>query len=357
MMEENRHLAFTITNCFLNCVTGNNNNALNPGTTIPGTENGTMISLTCITAERLEWYCCVLIAVCFTSLVFGFLGNATVLLNYVHFTKSWTSSGIFLFNLAVCDFMWIIIVPISVYFNLKKPAYSEPAFCEFKRLLFNVNIYGSIFFLTLISFDRYLCSVHPLTSLRWWNKKKAKICTIAIWVFIFIESIPDLYYILEGRREGTVSPCLYYTDSPVSFVIPVKVSRFVLGFVIPGTVIFTCYFSSLKVLKHVKDQNLTRKKMNKPLMLISVTMVVFVISYVPYHVMMLILLCSRLSYVRNSETLSALYQLSEIICSVSSCADPLIFLMASNRFKHQLKILKTSFIRMCSCHSHRVGPI
>ncbi|KAG8577683.1 hypothetical protein GDO81_010258 [Engystomops pustulosus] len=186
------------------CWSRNDSQFLNKGIN-PLKSNTTCVSIFC-SEEKLEWYCCVLIAMCFTCILVGFLGNILVLISYVQYNKAWTSSTIFLFNLALCDFAWIITVPISIYFSFNKVVmYSVPAFCQFKRIFFNINIYGSIFFLMLISFDRYLYSVHPLTALKWWDKKKAKLCTLTIWLFIFIESIPDIYYISILPARGSES--------------------------------------------------------------------------------------------------------------------------------------------------------
>ncbi|KAM9313220.1 P2Y purinoceptor 1-like [Gastrophryne carolinensis] len=249
---------------------------------------------------------------------FGFLGNVTVLINYVHYTKSWTSSTIFIFNLALCDLTWIIIVPVSVFFSLDTfVPYSVPVFCQFKRVFFNINVYGSIFFLTLISFDRYLSSMHPLTSPRWWNKKKAKLCTITIWLFIFGETVPDIYCIITSKYMGKMVTCLDLIEEPMSFVVPITVFRMLLGFLIPGTVICKCYFSTLKVLTRLKDHCHTRR-LRKPLILVTATMIVFLISFAPYHIMMMVILFYRCSYSidsRNVKLIFAFYEISQILCS------------------------------------------
>ncbi|KAM3926860.1 P2Y purinoceptor 1-like [Leptodactylus fuscus] len=296
---------------------------------------------------------------CFLCLFIGFLGNIIVLISYAHYSKAWTSSTIFLFNLALCDFAWIVIVPISIYFSINKLVmYSVPAFCQFKRIVFNINTYGSIFFLMLISFDRYLYSVHPLTAPRWWNKKKAKLCTTAIWLFIFLESIPDIYYILNRKNAVKVITCLDYLEEPLDFVVPLTLSRFVFGFLIPGAIIFTCYFCSLRALRHLKDL-CQSSRAKKPFKLVSATMLVFVISFVPYHIVMMVIIFYRLNCsidYGNISLLFAFYQISEMLCSVSSCANPVIFILANNKLKH-VKLLTFSHIRLFCCHSNKVGII
>uniref|UniRef100_A0A8C4VPD1 G-protein coupled receptors family 1 profile domain-containing protein n=1 Tax=Gopherus evgoodei TaxID=1825980 RepID=A0A8C4VPD1_9SAUR len=314
-----------------------------------GRDPGKMLNATCITFfcnnhSKLEWYCYFLIMVCLFALLLGFLGNIFAMLHYTYSIKSWTSSTIFLFNLTLCDFTWILMVPFSVYYNLQKLAvYSSQIFCQFKRIFFNINIYGSIYFLTLISFDRYIGAVHPISSLKWWDKNKATFCTVAIWIFIFIESIPDFYYTFAVERRNDTVACLEYIGEPLHFVVPFTVSRVIFGFLIPATVIFTCYMLTLKALQQLKKRQQRRNRIAKPLMLIFVAMIVFAIAFIPYHVMMIAVLLYRLNYQLNSDNISmifTIYELTEIICSISSCLDPIIFILVHKNFHQRFQMIK-----------------
>uniref|UniRef100_A0A8C4J0T3 G-protein coupled receptors family 1 profile domain-containing protein n=1 Tax=Dromaius novaehollandiae TaxID=8790 RepID=A0A8C4J0T3_DRONO len=158
--------------------------------------------------NKLEWYCYFLILVCLFTLSVGLLGNTLALGHYTYCMKTWTTSTIFLFNLALCDLTWILMSPFSVYYSLQKLAvHSSQTFYQVRKLFFNINIYGSVYFLTLISFDRYVGAVHPITSLTWWDKGKAMFCTIAVWIFIVVESVPEIYYTFAAGRhyDGIIS--------------------------------------------------------------------------------------------------------------------------------------------------------
>lgn len=325
-------------------------------------QNATCITFFCNTNSKLEWYCYFLIIVCLFTLLLGFLGNILALLYYACSRKSWTTSTIFLFNLALCDITWILMVPFSVYYNLQKLAmYSSQIFCQFRRIFFDINIYGSIYFLTLISFDRYVGAVHPISSLKWWDKGKATFCTIAIWIFIFIESIPDFYYTFSVRRQDVTAACLDNIGEPLHIVIPFTVSRIVFGFLIPITVICICYMLTLKELRQLKKRQKRRNKNAKPLMLVSAALIVFAVAFIPYHVMMMAVLIYRVSYQLNSgnvSTIFTIYKLTEIICSISSCLDPIIFMLASKKFHLRLKTLKCPAKHGCHCcQSRRVRDI
>lgn len=310
----------------------------------------------------MEWYCYLLILVCLFTLLTGFLGNILALQHYVYYMKTWTTNTIFLFNLALCDFSWTLMAPFSVYYNTQKLAvYFSQAFYQVIELFFSINVYGSVYFLTLISFDRYMGAVHPISSLTWWNKEKAVFCTIGVWIFILIASLPEIYYALAAGRQHSIINYLDSTEKPLQFAVPLTLSKIVLRFLIPVTVIFTCYMLTLTALLKFSKRQQRRNRLVRPLLLISAAMIVFAISFIPYHVMMMVILIYRINCqppCGNISTLSAIYKVTEIICSINSCLDPIIFTIANKTFYQRIKSIKCHpKCQYCCCLTGRVRDI
>ncbi|NXN92612.1 P2RY1 protein, partial [Rhinopomastus cyanomelas] len=315
--------------------------------------NSTCAVLICTTNSKLEWYCILLILVCLLTLLAGFLGNILALRHYVYCMKTWTANTIFLFNLALCDFTWTLLAPFSVYYNVYKLAvYSTQVFYQIIRLFFNINIYGSVYFLTLISFDRYVGAVHPITSLMWWDKGKAVFCTITVWVFIAIVSMPEIYYTVSARRHD-IRDTLDGTEGPFQFEVPFALSKTVLRCLIPVTIIFTCYMLTLKALLQLSKRQQRRNRLVRPLILILATMIVFAVSFIPYHVMMMVIIIYKINCqppCGNISTLNAIYRITEIICSINSCLDPIIFTVANKTFYQRMKSITCHpKCQCCSC--------
>ncbi|NXA61685.1 P2RY1 protein, partial [Mohoua ochrocephala] len=315
--------------------------------------NGTCIIFICNRNPKLEWYCYLLIVVCLFTLLTGFLGNILALRHYAYCMKTWTTNTVFLFNLALCDFAWTLMAPFSVYYNTQKPAvYFSQAFYQIIELFFSVNIYGSVYFLTLISFDRYIGAVHPITSLTWWDKEKAVFCTIGVWIFVVIASMPEIYYAVAARRQHEIINYLDSTEEPLHFEALFTVSKIVLRFLIPASVIFTCYVLTLKALLQLRKRQQRRNRLVRPLLLISAAMIVFAVSFTPYHVMMMVILIYRINCqppCGNLSTLSAIYNVTEIICSINSCLDPIIFTIASKTYYERIKSIKCHPKCQCCC--------
>ncbi|XP_038011773.1 P2Y purinoceptor 1-like [Motacilla alba alba] len=324
--------------------------------------NGTCLIFICNRNPKLEWYCYLLVLVCLFTLLTGFLGNILALRHYVYCMKTWTTNTIFLFNLALCDFTWTLMAPFSVYYNIQKFAvYFSQAFHQIIRLFFSINIYGSVYFLTLISFDRYIGAVHPISSLTWWDKEKAVFCTIGVWIFIVIASGPEIYYTVAARKEHSITNHLDSTEEPLKFAVPFTLSKICLRFLIPATVIFTCYMLTLKALLQFSKRQQRRNRLVRPLLLISAAMIVFAVSFIPYHVMMMVILIYRINCqppCGNMGTLSAIFKVTEIICSINSCLDPIIFTIANKTFYQRIKSIKCHpKCHYCCCLTGRVRDI
>uniref|UniRef100_A0A8B9ENU1 G-protein coupled receptors family 1 profile domain-containing protein n=1 Tax=Anser cygnoides TaxID=8845 RepID=A0A8B9ENU1_ANSCY len=323
--------------------------------------NSTCIIFICNTNSKLEWYCYLLILVCFFILLVGFLGNILALRHYVYCRKTWTTNSIFLFNLALCDFTWILMAPFSVYYSLQRlDDYSSQTFYHIIRLFFSINIYGSVCFLTFISFDRYIGAVHPISSLTWWDKGKATSCTVAVWIFIVTASVPEICFTIEIGRQYDSTNSQDSTGGILQFAVPFVLSKIVLRFLIPVTVIFTCYMLTLKALLQLSKRQQRRNRIIRPFLLISAAMILFVVCFTPYHVMMMVILIYRITCQApcgSTNTLLAVYQITEIICSISSCLDPIIFTVANKTFCQRMKDINCHPKRQFYKDTHLFLPI
>ncbi|NXY87130.1 P2RY1 protein, partial [Alcedo cyanopectus] len=190
------------------------------------------------------------------------------------------------------------------------------------------------------------------------DKGKAGFCTIAVWIFIVIASVPEIYYTAAARRQQNIKESLDGTERPLQFAVPLTLSKILLRFLIPVTVIFTCYMLTLKALVQLSKRQQRRNRLVRPLLLISAAMIVFAVSFIPYHVMMLVIVIYRINCeppCGNISTLNAIYKVTEIICSINSCLDPIIFTVANKTFYQRIKSIKCySKCQCCCCLTGRV---
>lgn len=317
----------------------------------------------CSQFKNSTWYCYILLVLFSFALPVGILGNIGALINYTCFRKTWSTSNVFLLNLALCDSAWILTLPFSLYFTFQRPHLKDKEiFCQFKRISFNLSVYGSIHFLTLISFDRYVGTVHPISSLRWWNVGKAKLCSVCTWVLLVLSSIPDLFVTFAIQRPKNVTVCMDHIHGPFIYVKTTTIIRTTVGFLLPFCSMLAFYIMTVRVLRRLPEGRRHRgaqRAGGKPLRLITAAILIFVVSFMPYHVMVITLVFMRIRNQvtpSNTYTLYAFYEFFEAMCSVSSCLDPVLYIMASEQFHRKLLALKRSrYRRLCCRASRRVG--
>lgn len=268
-------------------------------------------------------------------------------------------------NLALCDTAWILTLPFTLYFTFQRPYLEDiEIFCQFKKISFTINVYGSIFFLTLISFDRYVGTVHPISSLRWWDVGKAKLCSVCTWVLLVLSSIPDLFLTFAIQRPKNITVCMDHIHGPFSYVKTTTIIRTILGFLLPFGSMLTFYIKTVSVLRRLprgRRNRGTHRVGGKPLRLITAALLVFVVSFVPYHIMVVTLVFMRIHdqvTPSNTQVLYASYEFFESMCSVSGCLDPVLYIMAGEEFQRKLMALKRErYRRLCCRASRRVGVI
>uniref|UniRef100_W5L5B4 G-protein coupled receptors family 1 profile domain-containing protein n=1 Tax=Astyanax mexicanus TaxID=7994 RepID=W5L5B4_ASTMX len=201
------------------------------------------------------WYCSMLLVLFIISLPVGVLGNIVAILNYTCCRRSWTTGTVFLLNLALCDFTWLLVLPFTFYFTLLHPHTPNiHIFCQFKKIFFNINVNGSIIFLALISFDRYTGTVHPISSLRWWNSRKACLCCFCTWLLLLLGSIPDFFMAFAHRGAGNTTLCIGHMYGPLNYMSAISLVRMLVGFLLPLGVMGALYSRMIRgVDEHVRE--------------------------------------------------------------------------------------------------------
>nr|XP_043892192.1 P2Y purinoceptor 1-like [Solea senegalensis] len=318
----------------------------------------------CSRFENGQWYCNILLVLFTFALPVGIVGNVAALINFTCFRKTLSTSDIFLLNVVLCDSAWILTLPFTLYFTFQRTHLKDiQIFCQFKKISFNINIYSSILFLTLISFDRYIGTVHPISSLRWWDSGKAKLCSVCTWIALALTSIPDLFVTFAIRRPENVTVCMDHIHGPFIYVKVITIIRTILGFLLPLSIMLVFYIMTVGVLRHRPrgKHRAAQRARGKPLRLITAAILIFVVSFIPYHIMVVILVLMRSNNQvtpSNTGILYASYEFFEAMCTVSSCLDPLLYIAASEQFQKKILALKRDgYKRLCCRASRRVGVI
>lgn len=274
--------------------------------------------------------------------VLGFLLNATALWLFLKM-RPWNPSTVYMFHLALSDFLYVLSLPTLIYYYGNRSHWPfGVAACKIVRFLFYVNLYCSILFLTCISVHRYLGICHPIKALTLVKSRHAHLVCGTVWGVVAVCLVPNLIFVTTSRRDNDT--LCHDTTSQDSFEEYVDYSSvvMVLLFGIPFLVIVVCYCLMAQALCRPRRGLSTRQRgaasRQKSIKLIVVVLVVFAVSFVPFHITRTLYYTFRVLNV-NCELLNIVnftYKITRPLASINSCIDPILYFLAGDHYRSKL---------------------
>ncbi|CAN9515113.1 unnamed protein product [Ophioblennius macclurei] len=280
------------------------------------------------------------------SLVFvvGFVLNAAALWLFLKM-RPWNPSTVFMFHLALSDFLYVLSLPTLIYYYANRSDWPfGVAACKIVRFLFYANLYCSILLLTCISVHRYFGICHPIKALTLLKPRHAHMTCGMVWAVVTVCLIPKLVFVTTSTRDNdTLCHDTTHQGAFDQYVIYSSVVM-VLLFVIPFAVIVVCYCLMAQALCRPRQGlsaaagaggSASRKKSIK---LIVVVLVVFAVSFVPFHITRTLYYASRLLKLHCSflNIVNFTYKITRPLASVNSCIDPILYFLAGDHYRSKL---------------------
>ncbi|XP_041834139.1 P2Y purinoceptor 1-like [Melanotaenia boesemani] len=260
--------------------------------------------------------------------------------------NSWTNIGninIFMLNLGVADLLYIFTLPFLVYYYAhdSRWQFGQP-FCKLTRFCFNLNLYGSIGFLTCISVYRYLGIVHPMRVMGRLRSRHSAAISALVWVLVFIQILPDMFF--DKNDETSPYSCFDTTSTNLTRdYLPYSVGWAVTGFVLPLLIILLCYGHILVVLCRKTTVHPVLKQ--RCLRLVLVLLVLFFVCFTPYHVFRIVNLQTRILKLSGicHESFKDIYvahQVGRGLACLNSAINPLIYIVGNDDFLLRLQVFR-----------------
>ncbi|XP_075709198.1 leukotriene B4 receptor 1-like [Rhinoderma darwinii] len=270
------------------------------------------------------------IAILSIAFIIGFPGNAFIIWTILTRMKKRTVTCILILHLAMADIIVILTAPFYLHL-LSTGSWTFGHFiCKMCHYIGCLSLYASIFFITFMSMDRFLAVARPYLSQKIRTKLAAWIIVLVIWVQASLLAIPMLIYRTVKKKEN-VQICTTI-ESPVNGGFQHVVFQYMLetmmGFVIPFTIIVSCYaFIGIR-LRTVKFQ--TKHKTSRLVIMIIVTFAVF---WIPYHVVNMIQVAGELSSSKKlKEASNYARPNATAFAFLSSSINPVLYVFAGGNF-------------------------
>ncbi|XP_020381707.1 P2Y purinoceptor 1-like [Rhincodon typus] len=267
--------------------------------------------------------------------IMGFLGNCWVLGDMCLSRRKCTNITVFLFNLGLADLLYVISLPfLVVYYASERYWMFGKAFCRITRLLFHLNLYGSIGFLTCISVQRYLGIVHPMKVLGRWNRRHSLLISLLVWGLVLTQTSADLHF-TKTNLNGT--KCYdSVTTKELKQYIKYNLALSVIAFFIPFLIIVGCYSHVVLVL--IRNNNVDQGLRDRCLKLVLIMTVLFSLCFAPYHVLRNANLISRYfqlqgQCIQTFKNIYLGYQVARAMASLNSIINPLVYVLAGDNMK------------------------
>uniref|UniRef100_A0A8C5R7M6 G-protein coupled receptors family 1 profile domain-containing protein n=1 Tax=Leptobrachium leishanense TaxID=445787 RepID=A0A8C5R7M6_9ANUR len=275
----------------------------------------------------------------FLSFVFfvGFVLNCISLWIFWFRIPQWNSTMILQFNLAIADAVITPAAPLIIVYSLTDDWLFGTFLCQLKVFLLSTHMYGSIYFLTLISLHRYFTVAHNIKG-SLLSKKSfiTKLC-LFVWGCLCFQGFPFFITMKTSEVHGATK-CLSFHQSDLAILFFVWNWVIIFsGLLIPFSITIICYGLLSRYILQVNPMNLNSQIMlTKSIRTIAVSLVIFIVCYVPVHITRTLgvtvalffpNLCSLL------ENVEIAYYITWMMSGTNCCMDPILYCFASEHFK------------------------
>ncbi|KAM9346577.1 P2Y purinoceptor 11 [Symphorus nematophorus] len=244
--------------------------------------------------------------------------------------RNWHTGVVLSCNLAISDLLYVLTLPllIAYYSHRKNWAFGEPA-CKIERFLFTCNLYASIFFIMAISVNRCVALAWPFFARSHVVPAHAKVISVIIWFTVGVMSCPVLKFAsvcTDHNKTMCKSFCMPNGTESLHITYYTKYKMFlaVFGCFVPFLVTFASY--SVVIWVVWKNTNITTLEKRKVALLIASVLVLYAISFVPYHILQM-----YHSYLDQHGEQSGcwvydMYQVSKGLAALNMCIHPILYM-------------------------------
>nr|XP_020450620.1 somatostatin receptor type 1-like [Monopterus albus]XP_020450621.1 somatostatin receptor type 1-like [Monopterus albus]XP_020450623.1 somatostatin receptor type 1-like [Monopterus albus] len=262
----------------------------------------------------------------------GVIGNAMVIYVILKYAKMKTATNIYILNLAIADELFMLSVPFLATSAALRHWPFGSLMCRLVLSVDGINMFTSIFCLTVLSVDRYIAVVHPIKAARYRRPTVAKVVNVCVWGLSLIVILPIIIFAdTVPAQDGGVDCNFLWPEAAWSEAFVVY--TFLLGFLLPVGAICLCYCLMVARMRAVglKAGWLQRRRSEKKITcMVLLVVAVFVLCWMPFYIVQLV-------SVFHQPPDPMVTQLFVILSYANSGANPILYGFVSDNFRRSFQ--------------------
>ncbi|XP_070493396.1 allatostatin-A receptor-like isoform X2 [Chironomus tepperi] len=267
----------------------------------------------------------------------GLVGNALVVLVVAANPMMRSTTNILIINLAVADLLFVIFCVPATGFDYVLASWPfGSVWCSFVQYMIVVTCHASVYTLVLMSLDRFLAVVHPISSISIRTQRNALLAIIVTWLIVTTTAFP--VFISHGEveyhnhRNEINTACLFLTDDGNIAIF--QISFFLSSYVIPLTLISILYISMLIRLWHSvpgsKVSAESRRGKKRVTRMVVFVVLAFAVCWLPIHI---VLVLKSLQMYETSRLGVSIQIFSHVLAYTNSFINPILYNCFSENFR------------------------
>ncbi|XP_076828802.1 somatostatin receptor type 1 [Brachyhypopomus gauderio] len=262
----------------------------------------------------------------------GIIGNAMVIYVILKYAKMKTATNIYILNLAIADELFMLSVPFLATSAAVRHWPFGSLMCRLVLSVDGINMFTSIFCLTVLSVDRYIAVVHPIKAARYRRPTVAKVVNVCVWGLSLLVILPIIIFAdTVPAQDGGVDCNFRWPEASWSEAFVVY--TFLLGFMLPVAAICLCYCLIVARMRAVglKAGWMQRRRSEKKITrMVLLVVAVFVLCWMPFYIVQLV------SVFRQPPD-PLVTQLFVILSYANSGANPILYGFVSDNFRRSFQ--------------------
>ncbi|XP_004581434.1 C-C chemokine receptor type 8 [Ochotona princeps] len=274
--------------------------------------------------------------------VLGLLGNSLVILVLVAYKKLKSITDIYLLNLALSDLLFVFSFPFLTHYQLDQWVFGA-VMCKVVSGFYFIGFFSSMFFITLMSVDRYVAIVHAVCAMKVRTVRMGTALSLAVWLTAIAATSPLLVFYQVASEDGILKCYYFYNQQSMKWKIFTHFEMNILGLLIPLSILLFCYVRILQQLRSCRNRNMT-----KAIRLVLLVVVASLLFWIPFNVVLFLTSLHDMHILDGCVTnqrLTYATHVTGIISFTHCCVNPVIYAFMGEKFK---KYLADIFQKSCS---------